>query len=459
MLRLKQITLLFGDTLLLYLGLYTSLWLRYGQVSPRQWNELVIPMSFLYLLATILMFITGLYDISRAKNNRSFYQKILLSAGIWFIIGTLYFYFNPKQYITPKTIFFLNTLIGFGFISIWRWLHNRFLSTVIWSNGIIFAGLTNEVNELVHLLENEPQRGYRVLALIDPTNNSTRSFLSDTTPCVSTLDEYLKHSQIVPNLIVVTSAMANNQDFLKTLYPHLFEQIEVVELAHFYEQIMGRIPPFIFSESWFITHLREQQKKIYDRLRILIDYFVVLFLAFIFVLTFPFIALAIKLTSSGPVFFKQKRIGRQEKPFTMYKYRTMKVLGENGSAETSGPQFASKNDARITMVGSFLRRTRLDELPQCINILKNEMALIGPRPERPEFVRELVSKMPFYSLRHLIKPGLTGWAQLQHSYYGTLDENLQKLEYDLYYIKNRGPVLDLAILLRTINIVAGMKGR
>ena len=139
--------------------------------------------------------------------------------------------------------------------------------------------------------------------------------------------------------------------------------------------------------------------------------------------------------------------------------RTMRALSDDGSAELKGPQFASDHDPRITPVGKFLRRTRLDELPQFVNILRGEMALIGPRPERPEFVAELSRQMPFYTLRHLIKPGLTGWAQIHKSYYGDLAENLHKLEYDLFYLKNRGVLLDLAILLRTINIIGSLGGR
>ena len=147
------------------------------------------------------------------------------------------------------------------------------------------------------------------------------------------------------------------------------------------------------------------------------------------------------------------------KPFWIYKYRTMKALSADGSAETGGPQFASVNDNRVTAVGRFLRRTRIDEVPQFINIFKNEMSIAGPRPERPEFVKELTAVLPYYSLRHLVKPGLTGWAQLHKSYYGTIEENLEKLEYDIYYIKNRGPVMDASIILKTINTVMRLIGR
>jgi len=152
-------------------------------------------------------------------------------------------------------------------------------------------------------------------------------------------------------------------------------------------------------------------------------------------------------------------VGRNGKIFKVHKYRTMRALSADGGAELNGPQWANDKDERITAVGKFLRRTRLDEIPQFINILRGEMSIIGPRPERPQFVEQLKEKMPFYDLRHLVKPGLTGWAQLHESYYGTMDENLKKLEYDLYYIKNRSWLLDGIILLRTINVLMRMIGR
>jgi len=222
---------------------------------------------------------------------------------------------------------------------------------------------------------------------------------------------------------------------------------------------MHRIPPFTFSEGWFVAHLQEQQKKIYDRLRILSDYLLALIVGVFFIITFPLVALAIKLSSKGQIFFSQDRVGKGGLIFRVYKYRTMKSLSADGSAETNGPQFASAKDVRITSVGKILRLTRIDETPQFINILKGHMSFIGPRPERPEFVVQITEKMPFYSLRHLIKPGLTGWAQVNESYYGTIEENLRKLEYDLYYIKNRNFTLDISILLRTVNTILRLAGR
>ncbi len=396
-------------------------------------------MTQLFLLAAIILFIAGLYDVSKAKNSWAFYQKIIISALVWTIFGVIYFYINPKNAIAPKTILLLTAVIGFGLISLWRFFYNKFISTTLKYN-IIFAGRTKEVAQLINAIQNEPQMGYLVLGVIDENEPSSLTLAS-------------------ANIIVLAPHMAANENLMKKLYQSLFQQVSIVNLADFYESVMHRIPPFTFSEGWFVANLREQQKKIYDRFRILTDYILATIIGIFFIATIPFIALAIKLNSKGKIFFSQNRVGRQGLIFKVYKYRTMKSLTADGSAETGGPQFAADKDARITSVGKFLRLTRLDEIPQFINILKGEMSVIGPRPERPEFVTQLTEKMPYYSLRHLIKPGLTGWAQIHNAYYGTIEENLQKLEYDLFYIKNRGLTLDVSIILRTVNTILRLAGR
>lgn len=452
MLRLKQLTLLAGDLIILYIGLYFALYFRYLKTPGQNLQDLLSPMTQLFFLAAIILFIAGLYDISKTKNSWTFYQKIIISALAWTVFGIIYFYINPKTAITPKTILLLTTVIGFGLISLWRFFYNKFISTTLKYN-IIFAGVTNEVKELINNIQKEPRLGYFVLGVIDDKENLPNIFFGKT---IADINNQTKN---FANIIVLSPHMTADADLLKELYRSLFQQVSIVNLSDFYEMVMHRIPPFTFSESWFVANLREQQKKIYDRFRILTDYILATIIGIFFIATFPLIALAIKLNSKGKVFFSQNRVGRQGLVFKVYKYRTMKTLAADGSAETGGPQFAADKDARITMVGKILRRTRLDEIPQFINILKGEMSVIGPRPERPEFVQQLTEKMPYYSLRHLIKPGLTGWAQVHNSYYGTIEENLQKLEYDLFYIKNRNFTLDISIILRTINTILRMAGR
>lgn len=456
MLRLKQLTLLIGDLIMLYIGLYFALYFRYLKVPDQNLQNLLSPMTQLFFLATIILFIAGVYDISKTKNSWSFYQKIIISALTWTVFGIIYFYINPKTAITPKTILLLTTLTGFGLISLWRFFYNKFIATTLKYN-IIFAGVTNEVKELINNIQKEPRLGYFITGIIseDPADKSQFPNII----FGKSIAEINSLSKTSASTIVLAPQVTADKNLLKELYLSLFQQVNIVNLADFYESIMHRIPPFTFSEGWFIANLHEQQKKIYDRFRILTDYILAAVIGVFFVLTFPFIALAIKINSRGKIFFTQNRVGRQGQIFKVYKYRTMKSLAADGSAEVGGPQYASDKDLRITAIGQILRLTRLDEVPQFINIIKGEMSFIGPRPERPEFVQQLTEKMPYYSLRHLIKPGLTGWAQINNTYYGTIEENLQKLEYDLFYIKNRGLTLDASIILRTINTVLRLAGR
>jgi len=255
--------------------------------------------------------------------------------------------------------------------------------------------------------------------------------------------------------------------------------VKLIDMPSLYELLAAKIPTDHIADAWLLIHSLNSTKEYYRHFKRITD----LGLAAVgLALTWPrwvLIAAAIKLDSPGPVFFRQERLGQDGKPFPILKFRTMI---EN--AESNGPQFASRRDPRVNRVGRFLRKARLDELPQLINIVKGEMSFIGPRPERPVFIREFSQlvpvlqearratdpqggqivtsyreRLPYYSYRLLIKPGITGWAQVRHSYSATLEETKEKLQYDLYYIKNMGLLLDLAILLKTIRIVLFGWGR
>jgi sugar transferase (PEP-CTERM system associated) len=230
--------------------------------------------------------------------------------------------------------------------------------------------------------------------------------------------------------------------------------IEVVDAPTFYEIVQGKLMLEQMTPSWIIfsagfhrTALINIYKRCFD---------LVLSLAGLLVSApfFPLIALAIKLDSPGPLFFRQIRVGNAEKPFLLYKFRSMRQ-----DAERDGAVWAVKNDARITGVGRFLRNSRIDELPQLYNVLRGEMSFIGPRPERPEFVEGLKRDIYYYSKRHTIKPGLTGWAQVRYPYGATVEDAVEKLRYDLYYIKNLSFLLDAQIMLETVKVVLFGRGR
>ncbi len=445
------------DALFLLVGFFLATVIRsHGLQLVATENNIIPSMSLLFIITITILFITGWYDLPKSKNALRFFQKLPITAAVFLVLGVLYFYINPRVTGSPKTILLLTALFGFVLVALWRVCYNRFLATELLKTNVVFIGTSPETIEVITAMEQEPERGFRPIGVITTSTLPDHLAHIATFPNLATL---LEQHQLHPEIIAVADEKSVQINTLNTLYQQIFQQISVVPIIKLYEELFGRIPPFAFSESWFLNNLNEQEKKIYDRSRRLVDLLGAGVLAILFVATFPFVALLIKLTSRGPIFFCQTRLGQNNRTFTMYKYRTMIALGKDGSAEAHGPEFTTPNDRRITAVGGFLRRVRLDELPQWINILRGDMSFIGPRPERPEFVEQLTETMPFFALRHIIKPGLTGWAQTQQSYYGTMNENLRKLEYDLYYIKNRGPLLDLAILLKTINIVIRMGGR
>ncbi|MGB9598661.1 MAG: sugar transferase, partial [Minisyncoccales bacterium] len=228
----------------------------------------------------------------------------------------------------------------------------------------------------------------------------------------------------------------------------------ILNFENFYENLAEKIPIYLINETWFLENLAKIKKNFYQFFKRLIDIVLALILFVPFSLLLAPIALAIKLDSRGPIFYRQKRVGKEGKEFWLLKFRSMK----EGAEKISGLKSDGK-DERLTRLGSFLRKSYLDELPQIINILKGKMSFVGPRPERPEYVKALKEKIPFYEMRLLVLPGISGWAQLKMEKDASVEDAPEKLQYDLYYIKNRSLILDLAIAVKTIMILLGRKGR
>lgn len=231
--------------------------------------------------------------------------------------------------------------------------------------------------------------------------------------------------------------------------------LSIVSMPMFYEEVAGAIPLDHVGRDMFVLvdHHRGLELRIWDLVRRVGDIIVALVGLVLMGLLLPLLALAIHLDDPGPVFYTQERVGRGGRRFRLSKFRSMVQ-----NAEQAGAVWAQENDPRVTRVGRFIRRTRIDELPQLWNVLKGEMTLIGPRPERPEFVQELDELLPYYAIRHSIKPGITGWAQVRYHYGNCVDDARMKLQYDLYYVKRRGPVLDALIALTTLRVMVTMRG-
>lgn len=450
--KIKQLALLFGDFAILFASLYITLFIRYSQtLIPSYWHEHFYPFAIIYFIWVAVFFSQNLYNLTVTKNNFYFLKTFIESFAINILIASIFFYFTPFLGIAPKTNLFLNAAVAILLLSCWRTIFNIFAARYSHKNRIVFFGYGKEAEELLIAFHREPQLGYQpILVVTDaefqpPVPGAKRMSVSE-------FMQTLKNFKI--NTIAIHYSRNLDKEAAQKLYELIFDDVVFVNLLDLYEDITAKLPIETLSQGWFLENLAQSEKKIYDRAKIIIDYVLAFILGLVLAALFIPVSLIILATSGRPILFVQDRVGKKGKIFKIYKFRTMVRNAENGVA-----RFASKDDPRATAFGRFLRRTRIDELPQIINVLKSNMSFIGPRPERPEFISELSLKAPFYPLRHLVKPGLTGWAQINFNYAGSIEENLKKLQYDIYYIKNRSFLLDVATILKTFNTIIRFKGR
>lgn len=425
--KTRKFLLFFGDFIFLYVSLFFTLFIRYFKNFDLQiLSNHLLPFSLLYFIWLIIFYIFGIYDLLPLKS--SFLFKIFSSFSLIFVASISFFYFFPVFGITPKTNLILNIII-FGILLLsWRFLFFTLFSSYF-LNKTVILGSGKEIENLKKEISENPSLGYKILSI------NLEKPLSD----------QIKKEGI--DTIIFTQEFEEDPKFLTTLYLCLPLGVNFLDIATAYEQILEKIPISQISKVWFLENLKEGEKKIYDKFKRIFD---IVFAFLILILTlpiWPLIALAIKLEDKGPVFYLQKRVGKNKKIFKLIKFRSM--IPE---AEKEGVKWADVEDKRITKVGRFLRRFHLDEIPQMINVLKGDISLVGPRPERPEFVEKLEKEIPHYNLRHIVKPGFTGWAQIKFKYARSIMESFEKFQYDLYYIKNRSLLLDLRILLKTFQL-------
>jgi len=454
----KKYFLILGDIFILYFSLWLTLIIRYGDKYDNElWLRHLWPFTLVFLVWLVIFYIDDLYELNLRQGLANILSRIIRDILIGGILAIIFFYLGENRLfaIKPQTVLLING--GIAVISIYLW-HIAFDSFIKLSktNSLVIIGFNPLIQEVIEEIKKRPQLGFQLKHIIIEDNNIN---IPDNLKSVTIYDHFENLKNICLNnkinTIVSNIHPRDNNSLSKSLFDCLPLQINFFDIANFYEKITGKIPVTTIEQIWFLENLEESNKKFYERTKRVFD----LILSFIlFTLSLPFIpliALIIKLSSKGKVFFTQIRVGKNGQTFKVIKFRTM---FEN--AETNGPQWATTNDSRITKVGRLLRKTRIDEIPQLLNIIKNEMSIIGPRPERPEFIEQLQNQIPFYKERLLIKPGLTGWAQVAGpSYGGSKEESLEKLQYDLFYIKNRSLTLDLSILLKTIRIVLSRQGQ
>lgn len=452
--KTKKYLLLAGDIIFLYFSLWLTLIIRYN--SAQSWNDHLFPFSVIYAIGLITFYINGLYELDFGKNKTTLVNKIIVSMLFISLFATAFFYFGLNRFFTikPQTVLIINLSIIFISITLWRFFINKFIASKKLASNLLIINSSSLSQEIARKVIDKPQFGFVLKAICEThpgdiaLTSSIYSFSDE-----AALPEICKKYHI--NTIIFPEAMKKDQDFLKNVFSCLSLNVAFYELSNFYEKMSGKIPVDHIDHTWFLENLHEGPKKMYESIKRIFD-IIVSIVGIIIALPFiPLIVLAIALDDHGPFLFKQIRVGKNGKKFLAMKFRTMKI-----DSEKSGPQWAQKNDPRATRVGKILRKTRIDEIPQLFNILRGDMSLIGPRPERPEFIDELKKQIPFYEERLLVKPGLTGWAQVMGpSYGGSVAETLEKIQYDLFYIKNRSFGLDISIILKTIKIILSGKGQ
>lgn len=430
----------------LYFAFFLAIEIRFADSTDLIKHKLdpVQPKAAVFAL---IMFFTmtavGLHTRNLANDFADVMIRIFLGYALGFIGVTLVFYIYPELF-AGRGVVALALLISFFGILITRIIYQKTYGHKIFRRRILVLGTGNKAKILEDMKHRFSHRGLDIIGYVSVNLDVPKIGVDRLVEAESTIFDYVIKNDI-DEIIIAMDDRRQGFPVIELLQCKMYG-IEIWDIVGFLERATGHIElnalhpsDFIFSE----TALPGMGKRLID---IFVSFTILFITSPIMIIT----ATAIWLSSLGrdPVFYRQIRVGNCGEPFTVLKFRSMKV-----DAEANGAQYAEKKDSRVTLIGSFIRKTRIDELPQLINVLRGDMSFVGPRPERPEFVSTYDNTIPHYRLRHTVKPGITGWAQICYPYGETEKDTRHKLQYDLYYIKNYGIFFDLTIVVQTIQVV------
>lgn len=453
--KLKQILLLLGDIVLFYIALYFTLYLRYlSEPRAELWEQNSAAFAWIFLVWILAFYIGNLYNLKNFAHRGRFVESYLKTLAVSMIISIIFFYLFPYNNISPKTNLVIFAGVFSALFLLWRFSFSYVIKNNLPKNNLGVIGYHPHLNELIRDFKASPHLGYDIKFIILNENDTIDPEIRRLVDVFGENDnlEELSSKYKISNIILAKD-VNNSPELKRRLFNCLPLGISYTTLPNFYEKITGRVPLEIIGQSWFLENLDLADKKIFETAKRIFDFSLAIIMLIITLPFWPFILLAIKLSSPGPVFFIQYRMGKNNIPFKMYKFRTMRTDNNNYALTV-------KNDKRITGVGQIMRKTRIDEIPQLINIIKGQMSFIGPRPERPEFIAELKQNVPFFDIRTLVKPGISGWDQISGEYHSaSVADTMKKLQHDLFYIKNRSLYLDATIILKTIKTIIAHQGR
>ena len=421
--------LLIPVVIFFYIGLFLTMALWYPNgLSPQNWQAHILNFSIIYLSWIVIFYANRLFDLESFRSRSTMLAHLAGSLALCVLAAVVYFYFQPNLLLTPRRFLLIHVALSGAGIVAW-YIFAQMVMPRVWRSTIFAHDTLGDANELQSLLQQHKFSGLQYGGTVSE-------------------DHFVKTQS---SIVVFPHRSSLQETAVGTLFSLRSKGVRFIEYHDLYEIVTRTIHLSALSELWFINSIDYGAHRLFDLVKRIIDVFLALLATILFVVTLPVMAVVVKLSSPGPIFFTQNRVGQNGAIFKLYKYRTMTVLGQSNT-------WTAPQDVRITRIGKFLRAARLDELPQSINVLKGEMSIVGPRPEQVHIVQELRTQIPYYDERHIVKPGLTGWAQL-HVYASTVEETRQKLQYDLYYIKHRNVLFDAEIILKTVYNIITFSGR
>jgi len=450
----KQYLLIAVDSIIIFSALLLSYFFRLGVYEGKElWvvgerlSWITLPVIFINIL---VFYVFELYKIEKRFLKLRCLLTITLAVSLAFGILIAFFYFFPEYRLGRVVLTTYIPIVASG-LFFWRLSFFKILQKERGHNNLLLIGGDAEIRLLIEELQKYPIREYSLSGIIYEDENTPGKTMGGI-PVISkdeNIEKFVREKNI--KTIVISSNHGPPENLIKSALDLKFKGVAIYDMANFYKDLTGKVPIFHIKDLWllFSAGIGAFGHPYYKRVKRLMDFFFSIFFLFITSPILVFCIIAIKLESKGPVFFKQERLGINQKPFHLIKFRTM----IHNAEEKTGPIRAKYNDSRVTRIGKFFRKTRLDEIPQFINILKGDMSFIGPRPIRKYFSDKYSKEIGYYPLRFSVKPGLTGWAQTRFGYSESDEDQIEKFQYDLFYIQEASLFLDLLISMKTFQTV------
>ena len=454
----RRYILLIGDLIAAGLSLIVALyfWAMKDFWMDFSWEFLLErPPDWYYFLPFFwLLMLVELYDINRAGRRSDTIRGLTVSTIIsTFLYLIIFFVSEPKSLPRRGVAAFIAAVAGFTLL--WRLLYIRIFTTSAFLRRVIIIGAGRAGSTLAEEIVKLEPKPFHLVGFVDDDARKLRKKIAGVQVLGNSNDllKIIKEEQVTDLIFSISG------DMKPSMYSSIFSAeekgIEVNTMPVVYEELMGRVPISLLADDWVLRSFvdRAHATGTYELITRLVDIVGSIFGLIFLGILYPLIGLAIVIDDGFPIFFKQIRLGKSGKEFKLIKFRSM----IKGAEEDGIARFAIENDDRVIRIGGFLRRSHLDEIPQFINVIKGDITLVGPRAERPEMIEDLQKDIPFYRARLFVKPGVTGWAQVNYGYASTIEETSIKLEHDLYYIMHRNIIIDLRIILRTLGAILGFR--